>query len=196
MSSERTDWFKNWQPGPAKYRRGRSLETDPMFLLRLRKRAEVCGAVYRARLRECGNPERPTAALLQARRDVERAWEIFGVNFNRASIGTITGHYRGPTRVIAFPIAGRTYIVRRGAASSREIARLVDVWVRYYAGRRIPGVGRTRFHHIGLRNEFGQALGVRCITAKKLAQQFKISEAKIHLAIKRYHRKTPRRADI
>ena len=184
----------------SKTKRGRSLETDPEFLLRLRDRAERLSTAFERRYKEYRGsyPIDPEQLVLPHRepwKDSRQAWEVWGALFNRAPTGTITGRIPAPaTPIIVIRIAGKTYTVKHGAAPRREIARLIDVWHRHYVGQKILRVDHSGFLHIGLLYEFGQALGVGKLSVKDLAKRFSMKKTKISSAIRRYRRTTKDRS--
>lgn len=187
-------------PRQAKTASGRTLETDPLLLLRQYDRAMWAAAVFRRRLRECGYPtdlDQFPPRLREAWNELERAWEVYWSMWNRAPSGTISSRRPAPatpTLVIVLKLAGKTYNVMHDAAPWREIVCLIDVWHRYLVGQKILRADHSGFLHIGLLYEFGQALGVGKLTPQDLARRFSMSTTKIQSAIRRYQRTTKDRS--
>lgn len=205
MSNENTDRTQTQRERVRVLKQGktssvRTLETDSLLLLRQYDRAMRLAAAFRKRYAESGgsypiDPDRLAPHMREALDELLRAWEIHGSLWNRAPTGTITRRIPAPTTpAIVLRLAGKTYNVMHGAASWREIARLIDVWHRHYVGQKILRSDHSGFLHIGLLYEFGQALGVGKLTPKDLAKRFSMSTTKIQSAIRRYQRTTKDRS--
>ena len=172
-------------------RKGRTLDTDPDMVLRQYRRAKDKAAAYRQGKATPG--------------DVQAAWDRYWWLCYKAPTDTVIAERNGPPPpLMVLPIDGKRYSVsgvhqdangRLVAGPSREHARLLDVWTRYYVGQPIRRHDPSKFRHVGLLHEFGHLFDPP-VDGKPaaLARRFKISETRIRSRLRRYRRLTVKRS--
>ena len=120
---------------------------------------------------------------------LERAWGNYYEALYAAPPGTPIGRNVGTFRITNLGFGRRPYAIARGA-SGRKVSRLIELYVRCYAWRRVPGVGSTQFQRIGLLSKFGPTLGLRRLTASILARRFRLTKKQVIVEIRKFERHT------